>query len=149
MLPYLQNLLDHSCRLDVVNDVYRSTSLKQHVRGIRGTGGGINRVQNLTKLPKDWHSFLRNDNNKTLLVKFLAEEVIRKIRYGEKEVYFTYGDEVHSTPTGDTESLKPCNHEEADSRIFFHTENASRSGSYSFMIRTNDRDGCFVLNQAQ
>ena len=44
-------------------------SLKQHEKGMRGIGGGMNKVQDSARLSKDRCSFLRNDN-KTLLVKF-------------------------------------------------------------------------------
>ena len=57
-----------------------------------------------------------------------------------KEVYFTTDDQVQSTQNSDNAQLQPCNHEEADTRIFFHAENAANSGFNTFMIRTNDVD---------
>ena len=61
-------------RLDVVNDVYKEDSLKSHVRGIRGTGVRIHKVDNSTKLPRDWKAFLTNDTNKTLLISYFSNE---------------------------------------------------------------------------
>ena len=122
-------------------DVYEEDSLKSHVRGIRGTGGRIHKVDNSTKLPRDWTAFLINDNNKTLLKSYLAKEVISLLKNDDKTILFTTADSVLSASDRDnTTTLYPCNQEEADSRIFLHVEDAVKSGSSSITIRTNDTD---------
>ena len=139
-MSYLRGLLGKVQRLDVVNDVYEENSLKSHVRGIRGTGGRIHKVDNSTKLPRDWKAFLRNDNNKTLLISYLAKEVISLLKNDDKTILFTTADSVLSASDRDNTTLYPCNQEEADSRIFLHVEDAVKSGSSSITIRTNDTD---------
>ena len=84
-MPYLRNL--KSSRVDVVNDVYKDNSLKSHVRGLRGNGGKIYKVDKNTKLPRDWKAFLRNDENKTLLVSFLANEITSQTQQDNKLIY--------------------------------------------------------------
>ena len=93
-MSYLRGLLGKVQRLDVVNDVYEEDSLKSHVRGIRGTGGRIHKVDNSTKLPRDWKAFLRYDNNKTLLKSYLAKEVISLLKNDDKTILFTTADSV-------------------------------------------------------
>ena len=127
-------------RLDVVNDVYKEDSLKSHVRGLRGTGGRIHKVDNSTKLPRDWKAFLRNDTNKTLLISYLAQEVTSQMKNEQKTMVFTTGERVLSVPDRDSSTLHPCNQEEADSRIFLHADDAVEAGSSSIIIRTNDTD---------
>ena len=118
----------------------KRTVLKSHVRGIRGTGGRIHKVDNSTKLPRDWKAFLRNDNNKTLLKSYLAKEVISLLKNDDKTILFTTADSVLSASDRDNTILYPCNQEEANSRIFLHVEDAVKSGSSSITIRTNDTD---------
>ena len=142
-MPYLRDLLKDSSRLDIVNDVYHQDSLKSHVRGLRGDGVRLKKVQSSSKLPKDWNSFLRNDSNKTSLLEFLSEEVINQMKDEEKNgkmICFTTGSQVRSVPQRSNTMLQPCNQEEADSRMFLHVADAANSGHNSFMIRTKDTD---------
>ena len=139
-MPYLRNLLKESARVDVVNDVYQDDSLKSHVRGLRGAGVRINKVQGSTKLPRDWNSFLRSDSNKVLLIAYLAEEVISEMKDDGKIIVFTVEDHVKSVPERSNSGLQPCNQEEADSRMFLHINDAAKYGHTSYMIRTKDTD---------
>ena len=38
--------------------------------------------------------------------------------------------------------ISPCNHEEADTRIFLHIKDAVKGGYRTVMIRANDRYSC-------
>ena len=49
-------------------------------------------------------------------------------------------DIINSSAESDKEALSPCNHEEADSRIFVHAKHASLNGLNKIMIRTVDTD---------
>ena len=76
-------------------------------------------VEPTVKIPSDWKSFLRVDDNKTELFGLLAQE-LGSIDAADKEVYSTVDNHVVSnTSRENLEGLQPCNHEEADTRIFF------------------------------
>ena len=58
-----------------------------------------------------------------------------------KEIYATHGETV-MTSSNRTEmnSLSPCSHEEADTRLMVHALDASLKGHRRIKIRTNDTD---------
>ena len=58
----------------------------------------------------------------------------------DKTVITTHNVHVLSTNTHDTSALAPCNHEEADTRMFVHAADAVNQGCQKIMIRTVDRD---------
>ena len=74
-LPYVLKQLNSAKRVDIVWDVYREDSLKKAARENRGSGQR-RKVTPTTRIPSDWKGFLRVDDNKTELFKFLAEQVI-------------------------------------------------------------------------
>ena len=59
-------------RLDIVMDTYQSNSIKNATREARGTGP-VHVFEENDKLPKDFISFFKNDQNKTKL-----NEIIQK-----------------------------------------------------------------------
>ena len=63
-------------RTDIVFDVYQSSSLKAETRSKRGHGVR-RRVTSTGKIPSNWQSFTRNNDNKTELFNFLAEKLHR------------------------------------------------------------------------
>ncbi|KAL9978410.1 hypothetical protein ACROYT_G015923 [Oculina patagonica] len=74
-LPYVRNQLQTVNRIDIVFDKYLPDSLKHSARSNRGKGLR-RRVEPGVKLPGDWGSFLRVDENKTELFKYLAEQTV-------------------------------------------------------------------------
>lgn len=89
-IPYLQQQLQASKRVDVVWDTYVVGSLKEATREKRGTG--IRRkVAGQTKLPKQWMSFLRDPDNKTELFSFLTTKVAGFQWPLDRSVYITSG----------------------------------------------------------
>lgn len=72
--PYVMKQLESVIRVDLVWDVYVSDSLKRSVREKRGSGQR-RKVFPSTRLPSDWKGFLRVDQNKDELFKFLANKV--------------------------------------------------------------------------
>lgn len=135
-LPYVTKQLDQVKRVDVVWDVYQDDSLKSTTREKRGTGTR-RRVTPSSKLPKNWKSFLRVNENKTELFQFLAKE-LESTSVENKELYTTYGEYVLSSPRRD--GLMQCSHEEADTRILLHALDASQCGYRKILIRTIDTD---------
>ena len=74
-LPYVRRQLQTVERIDLVWDKHESDSLKSTTRTKRGQGVRP-RVEPGAKLPGDWNSFLRVDDNKTKHFKYLADQTI-------------------------------------------------------------------------
>ena len=62
-LPYVVKKLDTVSRIDIVWDVYKSDSLKNATREKTGCGTR-RRVSSSTRIPGNWPSLLRNNENK-------------------------------------------------------------------------------------
>ncbi|KAG1669044.1 Tryptophan 5-hydroxylase 2 [Nymphon striatum] len=138
--PYISSQLQRARRLDLVWDSYVTDSLKSTARAKRGMGVR-RRVVGSATTPANWQNFLRVDSNKTELFQFLSMVLVESIFEHGKELVVTVGENVESTPLQeDLESLGPCNHEEADSRMFLHVAHASRHGHEKILVRTVDTD---------
>ena len=148
LMPYFMSRLEHVSRLDIVRDQYFSNSLKEYTRKVRGEGTRRRVLEN-TAIPKNWAGFLRNSDNKKELFCFLAEK-ISKLNSGSKEVYTTHLNDVLTAHEYDDSinEIKPCNHEEADTRMFLHVAHAAKHGHQKVSIRTVDTD-VVVLAVAQ
>ena len=138
--PYVFSQLATAQRVDIVWDRYIQDSLKSTTRQKRGKG--IRRhVAPTTVLPKNWMEFLRVDENKTELFKFLSQQMIQLPIEEGKEIYTTDEMGVLSTiPDADMANLAPCSHEEADTRLFLHAAHAVQKGYRKLCIRTGDTD---------
>ena len=121
-------------RMDVIYDTYPSTSLKQTTRNKRGSGSR-RKVASGTLVPSNWKQFLRSSENKVELFRYLSTAISD---LSEGSIICAYDD----TTTAGTEnsSLAPTDHEEADTRIFLHIKEISRTGLKDIMIRTVDTD---------
>ena len=91
-----------------------------------------------TKLPPNWKSFLRDNNNKTELFGFLADKIVTMCP--DNVVVVTKGDQALSSRSISFDGLSPCNHEEADSRIFTHALHAAKQQMTSVLIKACDTD---------
>ena len=84
-----------------------------------------------TTIPENWSNFLHNNANKREQFCFLSEK-ISKISFPNKEIYTTYLSKVLSSTNGVHDEshteIDPCNHEEADTIMLFHTVHATRHG---------------------
>ncbi len=78
-----------------------------------------------TKMSPIWSSSLRDCDNKTEL--YLADKIVSM---SNKSINF--------------EGLLPCNHEEADSRIFTHADHAAKQSTKSVLIKACDTDILFI-----
>ena len=120
-------------------DVYNTNSLKCAARSQRGKGVR-RRVLPDSKIPGNWDSFLRVDDNKTELFHFLAEQVVC-IDKGQKLIVSKKGLEViASSQSFDNCSLSLCDHDEADVKLILHIADMSAKGYKRVMIRTVDTD---------
>ncbi|CAB3979534.1 Hypothetical predicted protein [Paramuricea clavata] len=138
--PYVLKHLETVRRVDLVWDVYQDDSLKKSLREKRGTGQR-RKVLESTRIARDWKSFLRVDENKEELFKLLATTVVSLAVPEGKEIYSTHGENVLcSSNRTDLGVLAPCNHEEADTRLIVHANDASSCGYRRIKIRSNDTD---------
>ena len=119
-------------------DRYLQNSLKQGTREARGTGPRRCVCDNAA-IPLNWKSFLRLDDNKKELFQHLAASV-QSLQISVVEVISTADVDVISSTTIDKVGLAPCNHEEANTRIFIHAKHASVNGMKKILIRTVDTD---------
>jgi hypothetical protein len=136
-IPHIMSQLQHVCRLDVVWDEYFPESLKAETRSKRGKGVR-RRVEPHNTIPGNWQEFLRIDENKVELFSFLATHV-SALNTG-KQIISTHHADVLCTQTRDTSGLAPCSHEEADTRILLHLEDAVKEGYTKVSVRTVDTD---------
>ena len=101
--------------------------------------GTRRRVAGQVPIPGNWQKFLRVDENKTELFIFLTNfAMYHPIPYG-KELHVTSGEDV-LTNSKEQINMDPCNHEEADTRIFVHVNHATKCENKNIVIRTVDSD---------
>jgi hypothetical protein len=124
-------------RTDIVFDVYWQSSLKFEARSKRGKAIR-RRVVGTGKTPSNWQSFLCDANYKKELFHLIADKV-EGIKTANK-VIVTKGDHAVSNHTANLDGVAPCSHEEADTRIFLHAQDAVNEGHRYVMINANDTD---------
>ena len=137
-LPYVRRQLQTVERIDLVWDKHESDSLKSTTRTKRGQGVRP-RVEPGAKVPGDWNSFLRVDDNKTKLFKYLADQTIA-IQDKGKEVLSASDCSVLTNSRENTGHISPCSHEEADTKLLLHAFDAGKEGYRKVMLRTVDTD---------
>ena len=126
--------------MDIVWDIYLPNSLKSATREKQGAGKR-RRVEGSTQIPVKWGPFLRNDQNKSELFQFLSDFIHKNFRPAGRTVVATVDDHVLSFPNRNNEFLQPCNHEEADTRMFAHVSDAITQDNFrSVFIRLVDTD---------
>ncbi len=136
-VPYITSQLQHVTRLDIIWDVYVPESLKADTHSKRGKGVR-RRVEPSSAIPGNWQEFLRIDDNKTELFSFLATNAAGIDT--NKQVITTHRTSVLCINRQDVFGLAPCTHEEADTHILLHLEDAVRQGHNKVSIRTVDTD---------
>ncbi|KAL9966137.1 hypothetical protein ACROYT_G024162 [Oculina patagonica] len=141
-LPFLENQLKSTKRIDVVWDEYRSASLKDATREKRGKGVR-RKVAGHVKLPQNWQAFLEDSSNKKELFDFLTKQVETASFPDDKFVYITSGENVISSCP--RQQMQSCNHEEADTRILVHVKDALAKGGRSVLVCTVDTDVVVIL----
>ena len=134
---YITSQLQHVNRLDVVWGEYIADSLKAETRTRRGKGIR-RRVEPSNTIPANWQEFLHINDNKIELFSFLATSAATIAT--DKQVISTCHTGVPCTQSRDMSGLAPCIHEEADTRILLHLEDAVKQGYNKVSIRTVDTD---------
>lgn len=139
VIPYITCQLRNVSRLDLVWDQYDSSSLKAATRAKRGCGTR-RKVMPSAELPRNWADFLRHDDNKTELFKFLSDRIIRNGVPDNKQLVITDQTHCQSSHVDVNNMLDPCSHEEADTRMILHVAHAVANSYNHIMIRTVDTD---------
>jgi len=115
-----------SQRNDVVFDVYRNNSIKNHKREKRRSESG-HKVRNfkVDYQMHQWRTFLSNSKTKSLLSKFISEkwqDKRHRERFAAKTIFVTTEDycyELSSIGVAAREELRST-HQEASTRLFLH-----------------------------
>lgn len=142
MMPFLESQLTPTVeRMDAIWDTYPQDSLKSLTHQRRGTGPRTRIGDGHTRIPKhDWNSgFLKNEDNKKEFFSFLSEEIVKSDLRGKLLLSTTLENVLTNRPC-DVSALQPCNHPEADTRIFLHLAHAVAQGHKTAYIRTVDSD---------
>ena len=141
-VPYIIKQAQNSKRVDIVWDTYLPSSIKNSTREKRGKGLR-RKVAGKNKLPGKWADFLRDPTNKQELFAFLSNKIANMDCPEGKEIIVTSG--VTAIHRGNTRSMQPCNHEEADTRLIIHLEDALLNNCSNCSVRTVDTDVVVIL----
>ena len=148
--------LPKTSRVDFVTDSYHRGSIKSVERLRRGVSKTFLISGPKTKTPRDWKSFMSNDENKSQLIKLLLSEW-RGEKYAERlkqrKLYFVCGKECFMLSSADGNSVSSLHvneldssQEEADTRIILHCLHvASNSSESSVIVRSPDTDVLLLL----
>lgn len=118
---------------------YFVKSLKNLTRQHRGEGNRT-KVAQTSKIPRNWENFLRLSENKVELFHLLAKS-IATFSVAGVALCATLDENVITSPVKeDVSAISPCNHEEADTRIFLHVADAVKEGHSKLMVRASDTD---------
>jgi hypothetical protein len=141
-MKFVNHQVEKATRVDFVWDIYRSDSLKTSMRQKRGSGHRL-QIKDSTLCPKQgkWEQFLKVDENKEDLFEMKAKAIAKYHPSPGKQVIATMKNNVVSVGQAvDITDLSPCTHEEADTRMFLHAQNAAQAGMKKIRIRTVDTD---------
>jgi hypothetical protein len=98
----------------------------------------LSHVEPSSSIPGNLQAFLCLDENKVDLFAFLATMIATTET--EKQIISTHNKGVLCTQPRDIAGLVPSTHEEADTRLLFHVEDAVRQGCTKLLIHTVDTD---------
>ena len=148
--PRMSKTFQEYAQEDIISKL--GSYAKSETRSKRGSGTR-RRVSETSKTPTNWKVLLRDDNNKIELFDFLSakiciSETIANLVIATKEplaITNSFSKSLHA--------VSPCNHEEADARLFVHARDAIVDGCQSLVIKANDTDvmviAVFVLPSLQ
>ena len=125
-------------RVGVVLDRYFPLSLKRDTRKRRESGLRVS-VRENTLMVQDWAKFLRDSSNKAELFHLIAKKITRN-RTDHKILLATLEESVIFSSTTDVDCFSTWNHEEVDTRMFFHLKDFSPTGHHKVSLKTVDTD---------
>ena len=142
IIPYIKShITPMISRIDAIWDCYPCDSLKTLAHKRRECGPRTKVGDGSTHIPKrDWNSgFLKNEENEKELFPFISEMIANDDMDG-RLLLTTKQESVLSNKPCDMSSVQPCNHSEADTRIFLHLAHAVHQGHKVAYVRTVDSD---------
>ena len=95
------------------------------------------------KIPGNWSDFLSDPTNKQELFSNLSTEVSNINVPHDKEIVCTSGTSV--IQKGNSHPTPICDHEEADTRLIVHVQDAVKNGSRTCLVRIVDTDVIVIL----
>lgn len=153
-LKILSNVVVHSSPVIFSTDMYSQYSIKSGERLKRGCGDKLIVSGESTKRPKNWKTFLYNDDNKTQLVNVLLKswrsDSSAGLLDGHKVTLICEGEGYDLTSDGvktycmEVPSLKSTQ-EETDSRVVLYCLHARDNGFKFVKVRSPDTDIFFIL----
>ena len=154
---HIFNCLPKVKRVHFVTDNYDDVSIKSTERLRRGESQEVSLAGPSMKTPKDWKEFLRNEENKKQLIRFILTEW-EKDQYSQKlynrEIYFGCDNMCFllSNSDGQSTDSMPVNclfnrQEEADTLLILHSLNADseENEDMDIIVRSPDSDVFFLL----
>ena len=120
IVPKISKEVHLTSRVDIVFDTYLENSLKDATRNKRGKGLR-RKVQDDSETPSNWPAFLRINENKQELFPFLSKYIVQLVNTA-KPIVTAFDNDVLAKNITTLDLLTPCNHEEADTRVFLHAK---------------------------
>ena len=151
----LFHMLPAANEIPFVTDTYKEISIKSSERNRRGFSDTFKIKGPATKVPKNFHQFLRSDSNKTQLIRFLLSEWSSDKHaplFKSRKILFVCEESCYSLSSQDS-TCTDCqpivnlesSQEEADTRIVLHIDYVLKSNSNcNIVVRSTDTD-VFIL----
>ena len=150
-------ILPKTKHFDFVTDTYHPNSIKSFQRRHRGSSPTFLLSGPKTRTPRDWKSFMSNDENKTQLIKLLLSEW-QKSRYAGKlrgrQLFFVCGEKCYCLTSYDGVEVEIMpqedlfsSQEEADTRMILHCNHMAHSCPETsvIIVRSPDTDVLVLL----
>ena len=142
LMYFVLNKGTDSKRIDVIFDVYKDNSIKSSKREKSGSENGheFRNIKGDHKIHQ-WRKFLSNSKNKSLLIKFIAEEwqnERHRERLAGKTIFATTEDYCYKVPSIGMTTRKEVGstQEEADTSVSpYNIFNSRRIQSCSYYVR--------------
>ena len=95
------------------------------------------------KLSENWADVLHDPSNKQEMFTFLSNKIATVDYPEEEDIIITSG--VTAIVRGTDRSMAPSDHEEADTRLLIHLQDALQNGCTNCLVRTVDTDVVVIL----
>ncbi|WAR30058.1 LOW QUALITY PROTEIN: hypothetical protein MAR_003626 [Mya arenaria] len=128
-VPYIGKQLRIVTRVDVVWDITHKADERN------------GKIAANTSIPVNWKTFLKNDQNKETLYKYLSSKLGKYESPPDKVIITIFGERVLSSSSmTNVSEIQPCRQEEADYRMLLHTMHAFNEGHKHVLIHATDTD---------
>ena len=137
-LPHISKQLESCTRVDIVWDIYIPNSIKESTREKEGKESEEKWKVKISCLENGQTFYMMLPINKSCLGLFPIK-LVANVHFPEnKELFIKLGSTA--IIRGSNWSMGPCNHEEADTRLIVHLQDAILNGCYNSLVCTVDTD---------